>query len=170
MTELRKAPWALLFLISLGINLFLGGMLVSGRMHRRAGREGPPEGMNAIAAPYKPLAQRVWKERRGEMQDKKRRVQDVRARAAEAMMAEPFEPARAASALADLRTAQADAQRVMHEGLVELARELPRAERARLPMIVRGLGPQAGPMRQNRRGPGALDMTSPEPSGSGPGH
>lgn len=151
MSELKKVPWALLFLISLGINLFLGGMLVAGRMHAGAGRQGPPEGMNAIAAPFKPYAQRVWKERRGEMQDKKRKVQDARARASEAFAADPFDPARASAALADLRAAQSDAQRVMHEGMIELSKQLPQSERARLPIMGRGLG---GSMHQNRRGPG----------------
>jgi len=148
MSELKKTPWALLFLISLGLNLFLGGMLVAGRMHRGGGREAPPEGMNAIAAPFKPQAQRIWKERRGEMQDKKRKVQEARARAAEAVVAEPYDAARASAALADLRAAQSDAQRVMHEGMLELAKEMPKSERARLPIITRGMG---GPMRQNRR-------------------
>lgn len=168
MSELKKTPWALLFLISFGINLFLGGMLVAGRMHRGGGRESQPEGMNAIAAPYKPHAQRIWKERRGELQDKKRKVQEARARVAEAMTAEPFDPARATAALADLRAAQADAQRVMHEGMVELAKELPKSERARLPIITRGLSGQLGPGRQNRRGMGPHDMMGPDPSSSAP--
>ncbi len=168
MSELKKRPWALLFLFSLGINLFLAGMLVSGRLNRRVAMDGPPGGLNAIGKTWQPQAQRVWKQRRPEVQDKRRAVQQSRARASEAFSSEPFDPARAAAALADLRAAQSDAQRVMHEGIVELAKELPASERARLVHAAgRGAPGGQGPMRPFGRGTGPA-MSGPEPLAPAP--
>jgi uncharacterized membrane protein len=150
MNALRARPWALLFLVSLAVNLFLGGMLTSRWLQRSRSGGGPmgggPAAFRMLGPEGRPIAERVWSSRKEEMSQRARAVREARKRSVEALSAEPFDAAKAAAALADGRAKTAAAEETMNQAMVELAGALPPAERVRLGQALeRGRGPKGRP-------------------------
>ncbi|MBI5534817.1 MAG: periplasmic heavy metal sensor [Deltaproteobacteria bacterium] len=148
MNALRARPWALLFVISLAINLFLGGMLTARWLQRSRAGGGPmgfgPPAFRVLGPEARPIAERVWTSRREEVSQRMRAAREARKHSAEALSAEPFDAAKAAAALADARAKTASAEELVNQIMVEIAGALPPAERAKLGQAMEhGRGPRA---------------------------
>jgi uncharacterized membrane protein len=137
--------------VSVALNLFGAGFLVSRALHHRP----PPPGLHALHAPDErfeggpfmgprgllgsgagphmlPRVREVMqahgkelREGRGELREKRHAVED-------ALRAEPFDAAALGAALAGLRQSTNAAQERMHAALVDLAKTLPAEERREL--------------------------------------
>jgi len=147
MNALRSRPWALLFLISLALNLFLAGMLTTRWLHRWRAASGPmgmgPASLHSLGPEGRPIAERVWASRRDELSTRARAAREARKRAAEALSSDPFDATKASSALADSRAKTMAAEESMNQAMVELAGALPAGERANLGQaILQGHGPK----------------------------
>jgi uncharacterized membrane protein len=120
--------------VSVAVNLLIAGIVV-GRMGGAPKHPGEPPGAWA-AAPLSPESRRLVRER---MAQERATVRPLRLdlRAAQgavrrAVMAEPFVTDDLKAALAQLREVEARYRRFLHDGLAEVAAELPPAERAAL--------------------------------------
>jgi len=148
--DARTGKWVLLALVvSLGLNLFVGGLVVGGRFHH------PPPGaflherhvdakneprvflfVNRMARELPPDERRnfmtVVNGYRGELTEADRNLRDARKRVREAMAAEPFDRAALENAFADVRVRFDDLQKVLHGALADAASRLPPDARQRL--------------------------------------
>jgi uncharacterized membrane protein len=149
--DARAGKWVLAALIaSLGVNLFVGGMVLGGRFHhpppgmfQSEGRErgAADRGMSAFVMDR--MAGALPREARGEF---RRTVGEHRAAMAEAdknfrgardklraaMAAEPFDRAALDAAFAEMRTRMGESQAAMHAALTDAASRLSPEARKRL--------------------------------------
>ena len=146
MNQLKSRPWALLFVASLAINLFLAGMLTARWLHR-SGMNGAaamgPMGLRYLGPEAQPIVKRAWAGRKDDMAQRMRSVRDSKKRAAATLSADPFDPARASAALADYRASVSSVQQTAHEALIEMARDLTPAQRKKLHRAIE-MGPGPG--------------------------
>jgi uncharacterized membrane protein len=161
MNALRARPWALLFVASLAINLFLGGMLAVRwwqRSHYGAGSTGfVPPSFRALGPEGRPIAERIWATHKEELSQRARAAHDARKRSAEALSAEPFDATKAAAALTDARAKGGALGETMNQAMLEVAGALPPAERAKFGQaMAHGRGPKGW-------GYGPWGATSSEP-------
>lgn len=142
----RAAPWLLVaLLISLAINLFVGG-LAAGRHF--AGSPAPTQ--PAIAPPqpgervpvpavrrfiaalpeeHRPIVEASLAERRPQIAAATRELRAARERVRDVLVAERFDRAALDAALEGVRDRNADVQRVLHQALVQAADRLPQEAR-----------------------------------------
>ena len=155
MNAIRTKPWALLFLISLALNLFLAGMMAGRWLHR--GKPGEGMGMGRVVPPEsQPVARRVMASHRAAMGERSREARESRKRAIEALSAEPFDAARASAALKEFRAKAALVDDEMNTAMVELAGALPPGQRAQAAKnLERGGGPRFRMQRWGGPGPSA---------------
>ncbi len=149
-----------LLILSLALNLFLGGLLIGGWI---AGRppggdsmidgpmsDGPIQGLagdrpgsaqstpglhrliGALSPEARPEARRVFQEHRRELRTGIIALAESRRRVAAALSAEPFDPASLAAAFEELRHRTGAVQAGIHDGLVELSVRLNPEDRRRL--------------------------------------
>jgi uncharacterized membrane protein len=168
MTNVPKRPWALLFLVSLGINLFLGGVIATRWMTRR-----PPHGdlrpfpvmrmRRALGPEADPAIDRAMGRHSRELARRQRETRDARQRAFEALSAEPYERENAAAALADFRAKLGAMQQTMDDVMLEFAAELTPQQRRRLQEAMERGGTLGGG-RGRRHGFGQMDGPGPGPA------
>ncbi len=153
MNTTSARPWALLFLVSLGFNLFFAGVLTARFLHRPNPSQslapfGSPGIGRALDADARPVAARIWTSHKGEVVMHDRKAREAKVRARRVLSANPFDQAKALQALADVRETAAAFDSAVHEALVELARDLPADQRAKLGnALLRGRGPLGPKMR-----------------------
>jgi uncharacterized membrane protein len=158
MTTTKARPWALLFVVSLALNLFFAGMMTSRFVHRR-GADGPgPWGSTELGAEVEPVARKIMQGHRVQMQQRTREAREARKRAMEALSAEPFDAARATAALAEFRSKAAAVEEERNAAIVEIAAALPASQRAQAVRALERRGPRG--RMQGRWGGGM-----PGPSG-----
>lgn len=174
MNALRSRPWALLFLVSLALNLFLGGMLFARWLHRPGGG-GPmgfgPMSFGALSPEARPAAERVWANRKGEISQRARAAREARRHAADALSAEPFDASKASAALADSREKARAVEESMNAAMVELAAALPADQRAKLRQSLdrsRGLKGRKHPGWEGLGSSSGVTGTPPMPTPSAP--
>ena len=143
-------------LVSLALNVFL----VSGLVGRYARDHGPgPEMMmgfrgitDGLPDSARETVRESFRARRGEIGRERRDLREARRRVADALAAEPFDPAAARRAFEGLREANGELARVAQDALVEAAAKLPPQQRReilerrpRTPRPPPGDGPPPGP-------------------------
>jgi len=150
MNALKAKPWAVLALISLALNLFLGGLL-AGRLLRpdRSPREMGPISLFRASKDLDPgsreIVDRVRDKHHRSIRDTMGRAATARAAAIDALCAEQFDEAKAREAFQAFRKEMGGAQDEMHESLLEVAKEMTPAQRTKLKeVLLRG--------REGRRG------------------
>jgi uncharacterized membrane protein len=146
MTRYKLLVTALL--VSVAVNLLIIGLAL-GRMSGAPGRAGDPPGAWA-ASPLSAASRRLVRERMGAERETvrplRRELRAAQGAVRRAAEAEPFATDDLKAALADLREVEARYRAFLHDGLAEVAAELPRAERAALL--------RAALSRVGQRGPG----------------
>lgn len=134
---------AVILAISLGLNLFLLGVLSVGlfRGPRPSRFDGPGPDASALlrGGPGEhPRLHKLMGRHKPELVEQRRALRSARARVGAALEAEPFDRARLEGELANLRKETLRSQETMHRALVELAGDMPPEERKRLPMMLGG--------------------------------
>lgn len=152
--------WATVLIVSLGLNVFVIGMLVARWAH--GPRPGEHLGPGPSAMPWdvgpgaRQVSDRVWQARRSELEPRLREARDAKVAAVKALGAEPFDPAAAERSLGELRAKSTAVQETLHGAVLDLAKELPASERRRLAdSLEMGRGPAGragGPWGAGRRG------------------
>ncbi len=137
MSTLIRNRFRVLLIVSLALNLFLGGLFAGHWLE--AWRRGPEpfQGrppplrlhmgrmLERLPAEAREQATRVMERRREAMRKTVRAMHQARREVRRSLHAEPFDPARVERALEALRTRSSAAQAEMHAAMAELARELP---------------------------------------------
>ncbi|MBI2256666.1 MAG: periplasmic heavy metal sensor [Proteobacteria bacterium] len=140
-----KSKWlAAGLIISVCLNLFLLAGMVAGRMH---GPMGGPEGkggmvMATVPPELKSVIRDKLKAHGPEFRDEKEKMRELRLHVADALAAEPFDPAALDAALAEL---EQSAGKLLHHaqvGLAEIAAELTPEQRKQWAEGWRALGPR----------------------------
>lgn len=151
MSRLLAKHWAIALVVSLALNLFLGGMLAARCVWHP---KGPPHGMRRM--PLQALRNRLGPEAHAAIdqvdakhseaiRERMHEAREARRRAMDALTVDPFDETKAREAHADFRSKEAAAREAMHEALVELAAALPAEQRAQLGTAMS--------KRRGRRGP-----------------
>lgn len=130
---------AAVLLVSLGLNLFLGGVLVS-----RWVVEPPPThderafrpfdrraGLEVLTPAERETVAAIWRDNRREIRRAARGVGDARRALRAALIAEPFDPAAVDAAQRDLAARVERVRAVMTGHLIEIAAALPPEQRRR---------------------------------------
>jgi uncharacterized membrane protein len=170
MSRLLAKKWAIALVVSLALNLFLGGMMTARWMMRPPGS--PHRGMGMKVRSLKSslgrhldpsvheTLERVDAKHRETVRGRMKEAAEASRLAQEALADEDFDEAKAKQAFADARAKQAAAREAMQNALIELAAALPPAERAKLRKAwgrrkgPRGEGRRKGPRGEGRhRGP-----------------
>ncbi len=159
---LRKLSIALA--LSLGLNFFLAGFVASRVWLRRHHEDGPPHqgmGPHPMAGPMGMLqdvddpvlhkrAEKVFGARRDHFERDRKRMNEARAKVAEALSREPPDRAALEAAFGELRNVTTASQTELHAGLIELAPTLTPEQRQKL---IRKW--TKGPHRRHRHAPDA---------------
>lgn len=166
MTTERGRVFAVLFVISLGINLFLGGVIAARWIAEPpASPDMRPLSVGSLRGALGPgangMVDDVMAGRRGEIRARMQEAAQARDRAQQALSAEPFDPQKARQELANFRHKSALAQQSMQEAIVELAAKLTPQQRKRLHWVLQG--PGAGRGRGPRYHGGAGNRPIPGP-------
>ena len=123
-----KAKWLLGGAIaSLCLNLFLVGGMIAGRVHGpMGGPEGKGGGMVMATVPHelKPVIREKLKARGPEFKQERENMRALRLNVADALAAEPFDPAALDAALATLEQSAGKLLHHAQEGLAQIAGEL----------------------------------------------
>jgi uncharacterized membrane protein len=123
-----KAKWLLGGAIaSLCLNLFLVGGMIAGRVHGpMGGPEGKGGGMVMATVPHelKPVIREKLKARGPEFKQERENMRALRLNVADALAAEPFDPAALDVALATLEQSAGKLLHHAQEGLAQIAAEL----------------------------------------------
>jgi len=147
MSRLLAKHWAIALVISLGLNLFLGGMMAARWMREPPG--GAPMGRphlhfdglrEALGPEARDVIDQVQAKHSDGVRQKFRAAMAARRAATEALTAEPFEADKARQAHDELLEKEMAARHAMHEALVELAAGLPAEQRAKLGKAMRKRG------------------------------
>lgn len=137
MNALKAKPWAVLAVISLTLNLFLGGLVV-GRFLRP---DPPPRDMGPIALfrvsrdldpASREIIERVREQRREGISDAMHEAAEARMKAVDALCAEDFDEARAREAFEAFRKQSRRAHDEMHEALIDVAKAMTPEQRIEL--------------------------------------
>lgn len=132
-----RGKWAVALLlalfVSLGANLFLGGLFAGGALFERR----QPMAARALTAfvqslpeAARPVVRDAFLARRAEVRAKFRSVAEARRAVGRLMQEETLDEARLAAAFAELRERSGEAQALMHEILAAAMLELPPEVRA----------------------------------------
>jgi len=141
MNALKAKPWAVLALLSLVLNLFLGGLL-AGRLLRP---DHPPREMGPISLfraskdldpGSREIVDRVREKHHRSIRETMERAASARAAVIDSLCAEQFDEAKAREAFKTFRTEMGGAQDEMHESLIEVAKEMTPAQRAKLKEVL----------------------------------
>ena len=139
---MNAGPLRWVLLVSLCLNLFLGGFLVARAVyhvpfHHHA-REfhgpfiGPRAMMRNASGPAGDAMRAALRRHAGELRAQRQRLGEARRAVRAALVAEPFDAQALARAFSDLRGTTTESQRLMHQVLLEVAGTLPAAERREL--------------------------------------
>lgn len=140
-----KAKWVTAGLIvSVCLNLFLLAGMAAGRMH---GPMGGPEGkggmvMATVPPELKTLIREKLKARGPEFREEKEKMRELRLHVADALAAEPFDPAKLDAALAELEQSAGKLLHHAQEGLAQIAADLTPQQRKQWAEGWRSLGPR----------------------------
>ena len=147
---------AIALAVSIGLNLFLSGMIASAWMTKRhyadrpdrppaaalAGRFDFRGGFEAAGPEARPLAREIRRDHGPRLRESGREVRDARRSVGDLLQADELDPAALEAAFRDLRQATDAAQAAMHAVMIEtMTRLTPEQRRAFLAGATRGARP-----------------------------
>jgi uncharacterized membrane protein len=172
MSRLLAKHWAIALVVSLALNLFLGGIFAARWLGGPRGgpRSGKPHLRfdalrEALGPEAKAAIDQVDGKHSAAIRETMGEMMAARRAATEALTADPFDADKAREAHRSLIAKETAARGAMHEALVELAAALPAEQRAKLgkAMSRRGKRGRHGRGRSHRDGD---DGRKPGPDGS----
>jgi uncharacterized membrane protein len=137
MTTPLRRRLGLALLVSLGLNLFLGGMVASNWLRQAPPPPGPRghfdrmAARHAVSPAYRDLVERIWRRNAGELRLRMGAVHEARQTVRRGLVAEPFDRQALARAHAALSARLMDARAAMEANIAEIAAALPPEERQR---------------------------------------
>ena len=135
MNKVPRVIW-LALAASVALNTFALGVFAARHFgpRERSGRDVGPRAFMHQSGLRKagPEVQAILREHKGEIRERMHALRDARKQVREALKAEPYDPARAEAAFAQMRERNALMQTDMHAVLSELAKQLNREQRARM--------------------------------------
>jgi uncharacterized membrane protein len=131
-------------LISVGFNLFLGGLMAARLVHAQRDRDmrmPPPVArfFDQLPDQAREGMQGAMRQRQGEMRQRQQALRAARTALGEKLAAEPYDRTAVEAAFADLRQRQVDMRAVAHGALAETAAGLPADQRKRIADFVEGV-------------------------------
>lgn len=135
--------WAIIFFISLALNIFLAAVIGAGiwKSKEHQAFRGPP----VYSAPWagrvlgdevREKSRAIMRERRAAIRESRRRLRELHEAAQAALTAQPYDRAALEKALADLRAHSQQALSGMHGHLATLSEQLTDAQRQELSAYV----------------------------------
>lgn len=140
-----KAKWLLGgAIVSLCLNLFLVGGMIAGRMHGPMGGPEPKGGMIMSTVPpgLKPIIREKLKARGPDFEAERDNIRKIKAQVADALAAEPFDPAKLDAVLTDLEKSAGTILHLSQQGLSKIAAELTPEQRYQWAEGWRKVGPR----------------------------
>ena len=140
-----KAKWLLGgAIVSLCLNLFLVGGMIAGHIH---GPMGGPDGkggmvMATVPPELKPIIKEKLKARGPDFRLERDKMREIRVRVADALAAEPFDPAKLDAALTELEQSAGKMLHLGQQGLSRIAAELTPEQRQQWAEGWRNMGPR----------------------------
>ena len=134
---------ALVLAVSLGLNLFLGGMLASQWLFHGAPFAAHPRGAhppgpfdreaarNALDEDYRAVVDEIWERNRPSLRQSVRGLREGREAVRRELLADPFDPAALAQAHEALAQRMQTMRGVMEAHVIEIAQALPADQRRR---------------------------------------
>jgi len=167
---------AIALAVSVGLNLFLGGMITSAWIARHGfGERSHPartvgmfdlrSGFEALGSDVRPMAREIRREYGPRLRESGREMRAARRAVANLLRADELDPAALKTAFGNVRKASDDAQAVMHQLLLETMAHLTAEQRrAFLDAATRGERKDRRPPHGDQR----TDVPEPQPNdGSG---
>ena len=173
MNALKAKRWAVLALISLAFNLFLGGLAL-GKLIRP---EHPPRDMGPIAIfrasrdldpGSQKIIDRIRKEHHDEIGNGMRGAAEAREAALDALCAEQFDEAKAREAFDVFRERSQRTHGQMHESLIAIAKAMSPEQRVRLREVMLRDRKKGGGRWRGPSGHPGPQMSAPAISSSAP--
>lgn len=128
---------------SVGLNLFLGGLMAARMLKSSGEREARMPApvarlFDQLPETARESMQGAMRQRQGEMRQRVQSMRAARQSVAEKLGAEPYDRAAVEAALAELRQRQIDMRGVFHGALAETAAGLPVDQRRQIARIAQG--------------------------------
>ena len=158
MTVMTSRKWAIIFFISLALNLFLVGVFVAGKFHHGHGRGfrgmvySVPWAVRVIDDDaVKEKARGLFRQRRENFRNNRQALRQSYSEVNAALTAEPFDKQAFAAALAKLRDTGTSTRVSIHQGLAEFTAGLTSDQRKKLVAAVEERAKRRERRRQRRR-------------------
>jgi len=136
--QLSKRGLGIALIVSLGVNLFLAGMIVTAVVtHKGGGRSWANEGRpfphwtarRTLKGPSRDKVDAMWREARPDLRMRIREIRAARREVRRQLRAETIDKAALERAFTDLRTSTANAHQAMHTLIGRIAETLSAEER-----------------------------------------
>lgn len=144
--------WGLLLIVSLGFNLFFGGLILGRFVGAYGGHSlgppplvrGPGAAFDGLGGEHRKRAYRHLDDRTGELRERSKELAEARRAVGQALVSEPFDKEALEQAFANLRMASDATQTALHTVIVNAAEGLPAKERSALLKGISGRGSHRG--------------------------
>ncbi|MDP6257597.1 MAG: periplasmic heavy metal sensor [Rhodospirillales bacterium] len=143
MTKLTSRRWAIIFFISLALNVFLGGLLVADKYfkgHRGAGFRGNvysmPWARRVLGDEVRPMMRQIFRERREGFRGNRRARAELYNNVSAALAKEPFDQAELRQALGALQANLQAGHTAMNDMMAEFSSKLTTDQRKQLVQAV----------------------------------
>ena len=139
MTQLTTRRWAIIFFISLALNVFLGGLIVADKYfkgHRGHSFRGMtysvPWARRILGDEVRPMARQIFRNHREEFRGTHRARTQLYKNISDILAKEPFDKAGLNTALTELRTNMQTGLSTMHDMMAEFSGNLTSDQRQKL--------------------------------------
>ncbi len=139
MTKLTSRRWAIIFFISLALNVFLGGLIVADKYfkgHRGHGFRGTvysmPWARRVLGDEVRPMMRQLFRERRDSFRGNRGARAELFENVTAAMAKEPFDQAELRNALGALQSNLQIGQSAMNDMMAEFSSKLTSDQRKKL--------------------------------------
>ncbi|MBT3915352.1 MAG: periplasmic heavy metal sensor [Rhodospirillaceae bacterium] len=143
MTKLTSRRWAIIFFISLALNVFLGGLIVADKYfkgHRGPGFRGTvysmPWARRVLGDEVRPMMRQLFRERREGFRGNRRARAELFNNVSAALAKEPFDQAELRRALGALQANMQTGQTAMNDMMAEFSGKLTSDQRKQLVQAV----------------------------------
>jgi uncharacterized membrane protein len=158
MTKLTSRRWAIIFFISLALNVFLGGLFIADKYFKdKRGRSfhgmtySVPWARRILGDEVRPMAREIFREHRESFRGTRRARAELYRKVMTVLAAEPFDKAAFRTALSALQENLQIGQTAMHSMMTEFSAKLTADQRKKLVQEVTRMQEKRQERRERRR-------------------